>query len=106
MPNNEYKKRAKGNWCQGKDYKGDSSERGYSKSEIKQELQLEETGVTKHKGKRKRNEKARLEYRISWYQQTLEKYKENKSYSNYNNSLREGLKKAQEELQEFLKGKK
>lgn len=93
-----YKKRAKGSWCQGKGYKGDSVERQYSKDEIKQQLaQAEETYLERHKGKRKRNEKARLEYRVKWYTDTLARYGDNYG-SSWCNQLRSGLEQAKKDL--------
>ena len=99
-------KRAKGNWCKGKKYKGDSAERQYAKDEIKQELESDVTGLVKHRGKRKKNYKARLEYRIAWYEQTIEKYErdyKNRESDSYLFTLRDGLRVAQEEYDEKYK---
>ena len=94
-------KRAKGNWCQGKKHKGDSEERQYAKGEIKQELESDASGLVKHRGKRKRNDKARLEYRIAWYEQAIQQYeRQYKRSDSYSNSLRDGLRTAQKEYKE------
>lgn len=76
MSTGVYKKRMRANWNQGKYAKGDAEERAYSKTEIKQQLkEAEENYFTPHKkGKRTRNEKARLEYRIKWYEDMLKRY--------------------------------
>lgn len=100
-----HKKRAKGNWRQGKGYKGDSEERGYAKQEIEDELEIDATGITPHRGRRKRNYKAILEHRIAWYQQTIEKYQRDYKITgdSFLFSLREGLKVAQKEYREKYK---
>jgi len=102
MPDNVYKKRAKGDWCQGKRHKGDSEERQYAKNEIEKEIESDITGLVKHRGKRKRNHKAILEYRISWYEQTIEKYERQykRTGDSHLNSLRDGLRVAQKEYKE------
>ena len=106
MPN-DYKKRAKGSWNVGKGCKDDSSERVYAKNEIKQELKAEETGLTRHKAKRKRNVKASLEFQILWYTQKLEEIErgknKNTSTANY---FRSALKKNKEKLKKLLEDKK
>lgn len=71
-----YKKRLKGGWRQGKAYKGDGEERQYAKAEIKQAIkELEADYKDKYKkSQRKRNEIARLEYRIKWCDETIARY--------------------------------
>jgi predicted nuclease with TOPRIM domain len=96
-----YRKRMKGDWNQGKACKGDSEERQYSKREIQEQLdEAEEKYLHRyHKGKRTKNEKARLEYRIHWYQQALERYRE--LGGSYASHLEDGLVKAKKELLTF-----
>jgi len=101
MPN-IYKKRAKGNWTVGKNYKNDSSERGYAKIEIKEELKADDPNYrVTHKAKRKRNDKARLQYRIDWYEKRIQEYEVaghgSDSFVSY---LRSGLKSALKEYEE------
>lgn len=104
-----YKKRAKGGWRQGKGYKGDGEERQYSKTEIRQQLaEAEENYLEKyHKGARTKNMRARLEYRISWYEELNAKYK-GSATSVFGHWFMEGLKKAKEQLAklEAKEGKK
>lgn len=103
MSNNVYKKRAKGSWNVGKGCKGDSEERGYAQREIDEDLKaMDEEYLIPHKKKRKRNKKAQLEYRIDWYTQMVEKYDRDKRNTSHLNYLRDGLKKAKEELQKLL----
>ena len=105
MPN-DYKKRAKGSWNVGKGCKDDSSERVYAKNEIKQELKAEETGLTRHKAKRKKNQKAHLEYWIEWYTQKVEELDRGKNNNGTMGSrFRDSLKKKQEELKKLLEKK-
>jgi hypothetical protein len=100
---NTHKKRAKGSWRQGKGYKGDSEERMYAKKEIEEELKASEDNyLTRHKGKRKKNLKARLEYRISWYKQIIEKYQMDSLNSSNSHYFRSGLREAEKEYQELL----
>src|ERR1700692_2483441 len=101
MAANTYKKRMKGNWNQGKGCKGDSEERQYSKREIEESIQTDVEGnPVRHKGKRKRNKKASLEYRITWYTQKIEEYKRSECNDSFLGYLRDGLKKAKEEYEE------
>ena len=95
-----YRKRAKGSWNAGKGCKGDGPERQFSKREIQQQLaEAEENYLERYrKGPRKRNEKARLEYRVRWLAAHLEKYG-NRSYcAGY---FREELAKARAKLKEI-----
>lgn len=97
-----YKKRAKGNWRQGKRYKGDAEERSHEYKEIETELDLDTTGLTRHRPKRKKNRRAILQHRIAWYERTIEYWeRENKrGYCSHISSLREGLREAQKEYEE------
>jgi hypothetical protein len=91
-------KRSKGNWTQGKSCKGDSYERQFSKTEIQAQLdQDHETYLSRHKGKRKRNDKARLEYRMKWLACRVVDEVFGESYTAY---LRSELRKAQKEYDE------
>lgn len=94
-----YKKRAKGNWNQGKSHKSDSEERQHAKLETCDQLD-DDTYLKPRKGKRKKNDKAALEYRISWYQRTIEKYGKDDRNGSYVNGLRDGLQMAQKEWRE------
>lgn len=101
-----YKKRLKGNWRQGKRYKGDSEERQFAKSEIKQQLAEEDEKYLDkhHKGARTKNVKARLEHQVKLYEQVLERPRHASDWlSNY---FRDALKKARKKLNEFLKEEK
>lgn len=98
-----YKKRAKGHWQCGKGCKGDSEERQYAKREIAQALKEAEEGYLEryHKGARTKNERARLEYRIEWYTQALERDERRGGWaSSFANYLRDGLRKAKKELRD------
>lgn len=95
---NPYKKRAKGSWRQGKGYKGDSEERMYAKKEIVEETKANNDDyLVKHKGKRKKNLKAKLEYCISWYEQKIEECRRDNRDCDY---LRDGLKESKKEYKE------
>lgn len=97
-----YKKRAKASWNQGKGAKGDSEERQYSRREVREQLaQAEETYLHHHhKGARTRNEKARLEYRVSWYEQRLERWAKLGTSDSMLSYFRSELRRAQKELAE------
>lgn len=72
-----YRKRAKSSWRCGKGHKADSDarERQYSKQEIRQQLaEAEADYLDRHRGKRKRNERERLEYRAKWLWDHIVKY--------------------------------
>ena len=75
-----YKKRGRAGWVGKKEAKGKiHRERNYEKQEIRQALQEIEEGDDYrylHKAKRVKNEKARLENTIRWYERTIEKYKQ------------------------------
>lgn len=104
---NDYKKRLKGNWRQGKGYKGDDSERAYAKKEISEDLKaIDEEYLTKHKGKRKKNVKAHLEYLIAWYTQRVEEIERSKNRSSMGSYWRDGLAKARKRLGDFLEKEK
>ena len=105
MPNNEYKKRSKGNWRQGKGYKGDGKERVYAREDIVEDLRAtHEDHRTPHKNKKK-NLKARLEYWITWYTQKLEEKGQYKSSDSFDSLLKEGLERAKKEYEEKYGGK-
>lgn len=102
MSKDTYKKRLKGNWRQGKGYKGDAEERQYSKTEIEAAIKHEVEGQpTKYKGKRKRNKKMALEHQIEWYQQKITEFERNgykgSCIDYFRNALREAKKKYKEE---------
>ena len=101
-----YRKRAKGSWRHGKGCKtqSDSEERQYSKREIKQLLsEAEESYLERHhKGKRTKNEKARLEYRISWYERVIKEWERRGTSDSMMHYFRDGLRKAHKELEELL----
>ena len=97
MAKDTYNKRMKGHWTQGKSCKGDGEERQYSKLEIKQALkEAEDDYLIKHKGKRKKNHKASLEYRIAWYKAALEERKKI-DRDEFSDWLWDGLKRAETE---------
>jgi phage terminase Nu1 subunit (DNA packaging protein) len=102
MASDTYKKRAKGNWCQGKGYKGDSEERQFSKTEIKEQIKYDLEGLpVRHKKKRKRNKKASLEHQIEWYaQRVAQRESSGHSSDSFTNYLRDGLKKVKDEYNE------
>lgn len=68
-----YRKRLKANWNVGKGAKGDGEERQYAKKEIQNMLaEAEDNFFHKYrKEKRTRNERARLEYQIKWYEEFI-----------------------------------
>ena len=98
-----YTKRMKGNWNQGKRCKGDAEERQYAKAEIKQELEAnDENYLVKHKGKKKKNEKARLEHWIDWYEKTIQEYeRRGTGHGSHPNYLRDSLRKAKMKLEKL-----
>lgn len=96
-----YLKRLKGNWRQGKRYKGDGVERQYAKEEIRKELAMAEDDYLEkhHKGARTKNHLARLEYRVKLYEDTLARHGSD-SLCSY---LRSGLQEAKKALKKHLK---
>jgi len=101
---NDHKKRSKGDWRQGKGYKGDGEERQFSKNEVKQQLaEDEETYLDRHKGKKKRNKLASLEYRVKWYEETIAKYEKDNKNSMLCNWFRDSLEKTKKQLAELKK---
>lgn len=96
-----YKKRAKGSWNVGKGCKGDSEERAYAQREIEAELAAHETGLTPHKGKRKKNKRASLEHTISWYEQTIQSREREGVSDSFTHYLRDGLKRALAQLKKM-----
>lgn len=70
-----YKKRAKQSWNAGKRGKenSDPAERQFVKREILQAIsEMDADYLHRHKGKRKRNDIARLQHRIKWYEERIE----------------------------------
>jgi hypothetical protein len=112
MAKDTYKKRMKGNWQQGKGYKGDSEERMYARKEIEQAIQAEEDDYLEkyHKGARTRNEKARLEHQIAWYTQVLAETDRRMAAegkvpnweSSFASYFRDSLKKAKKKYEEMF----
>lgn len=101
-----YKKRAKGSWTVGKGCKADSSslERRYSKREIQEQLDHDEEAYLEryHKGARTKNVKARLEYRIRWYEQYVADWEKRGTSSSMMNYFRSSLERAKKDLQKFI----
>lgn len=99
-----YRKRAKGSWQQGKGCKGDGPERQFSKREIEQQLDEDEESYLDryHKGARTKNMKARLEYRIRWYEQYVKGWEDRGTSSSMMNYFHSSLTEAKKDLQEFL----
>ena len=102
-----YKKRMKGHWQQGKAYKGDGEERLAAKRELAELIRESEEDykIKYKKSKRRRNEKARLEHRIKWYEQTIEKYDRRGDNSSFSNWLRDDLAKAKKKYEKFKEPK-
>lgn len=101
MAKDTYKKRAKGNWNQGKGCKGDAEERQYAKTEIEKAVAHDvEDQPTRHKGKRKRNKKASLEYTIAWYTQKIAEWERLDRKGSIVNMFRDSLKEATKEYKE------
>lgn len=102
MAKDTYKKRAKGNWMSGKGYKGDNEERQYAKTEVGEMLKEmdEDYSAPYKKGKRRRNERARLEHSIKWYEQSLAKYENMGWKGSMVNYMRDGLREARKEYRE------
>lgn len=105
-----YKKRAKGSWQQGKGYKADSSsaERRYSKKEIQEQLNHDEEAYLEryHKGARTKNVKARLEYRIRWYEQYVADWEKRGTSDSMLSRFRGYLREAKKDLANYLEDKK
>lgn len=75
-----YKKRAKNGWRCGKYAKRESNkeERTFAKEDIRQELKQHNEGEDfryRYKTTITKNEKMRIEHRISWYERIIETYK-------------------------------
>lgn len=98
---NPYRKRLKAGWNVGKGAKGDGEERQYAKREIEQELAAAEESYLErhHKGKRTRNMRAHLEYRVKWYEAYLSTHPR---IAKLNSWLYKSLQDAKEELAAFL----
>jgi hypothetical protein len=97
MAKDSYKKRMKGSWNQGKEHKGDRCERAYAKTEIRELIkEMDDDYQTKYKkAKRNRNEKARLEHKIKWCEETLAK-KNGSECSYLSNWVKSELEKAKQ----------
>lgn len=97
-----YKKRAKGNWNQGKGHKGDGDERQFSKKEIGEMVEeIEENHLVRYKSRRKRNRKASLEHTISWYKEKINEHKNaGRTKDYYIGYLITGLEAAEKEYKE------
>lgn len=93
-----YKKRTKGNWKQGKGAKGDGEERQYARREIVQMLRELHADYREQyrKAGRTPNLKARLEYRICWYEEVLARHGERSD--SFHSYMRDGLIKAKARL--------
>lgn len=93
-----YRKRARAGWRSGKGAKdsSDAEERQYAKREIKQMIaEMDADYLAKHRGKRKHNRRAQLEYRITWYEEILAKGKSSFIDNYFRRSLAEYKKKLQ-----------
>ena len=96
-----YKKRAKGSWNQVKGCKGDSEERQYAEKEIEESIKQDLEGhPVRHKGKRKRNKKASLEYQIEWYTKKIAEFERMGYKGSCINYFRDALKRHKKEYQE------
>ena len=100
----DYKKRQKGHWNQGKEYKGSrkAKQREHDKKEIEYQIESENVDFKeKYAAKCTPNHKARLEYRISWYEYILDKYKSRGiSWDGLASSFRSSLRKLREKYAE------
>ena len=100
-----------GHWNVGKGCKGTRKAKidRAIQTEIEEQLaELDEAYRTKHISRGNPNKQARLEYRIEWYTQTLTRYEieEKNGYrDSFAHYLRDGLKKAQAELQKMKDSK-
>lgn len=95
-----YKKRAKGSWNQGKRCKGDSEERAFSRREVADQLaEAEDDFLHRHKKAPRRNQRARLEYRVAWYEQALSARKGRDD--SFTGHLTRGLRESRKELREL-----
>lgn len=103
---NPYRKRAKGSWRSGKGAKLQSNreERQFSKREVQEALEsAEEDYLQKyHKGARSRNEKARLEYRIQWYERRAKEWEIRGASDSMMHYFRSQLTKAKKDLDTFI----
>lgn len=102
-----YRKRAKGSWNVGKGAKGDGPERQFSKREIQQQLaEAEKNYLVKYrKSARARNEMARLEYRIKWYEERLA-FWTGRTTGSMMSYFREALRNAKKDLAQHQAKKK
>ncbi len=58
--------------------------------------------LVKHKAKKKKNEKARLEHWIDWYERTIQEYeRRGMGHGSHPNYLRDGLKKEKMKLEKL-----
>jgi hypothetical protein len=104
---NHIRKLDVGHWNVGKGCKGTRKakiDRAFEAEIAEQLAELDENYRTKHISTGTPNHLARLEYRIEWYTQTLARYdlEEKNGYrDSFAHYLRDGLKKAQAQLQEM-----
>jgi hypothetical protein len=98
-----------GHWNQGKSCKGTrkAKVRAFTEDEIDEQIaELDPEYRTRHISTGTPNHRARLEYRIEWYTQTLARHEiearaSNDYRSSFDNYLRDGLKKALAQLKEM-----
>lgn len=99
-----YRKRAKGSWNCGKDYKKDSnrSERIYEKQEIREELEEYEQGEDfryKYHRVKPKSQVEKVESQIRWYEKALRRWKDyfdnndDNYFTRYVKSLKSRLKR-------------
>ena len=98
----DYKKRDKGDWNQGKKYKGTrkAKEREHTKKEVQQQINEQKPEFKeKHvKAKKNRNERARLEYQIKWYEAAVNRMTGKSNWNSwFINNFRNSLRKYKEE---------
>lgn len=100
-----YRKRAKGSWNVGKGAKGDGEERQFSKLEIREAIATDEEAYLEkyRKGKRNRNEKARLEYRVQYYEALVRGWEARGTSERMMTYFRNELSEAKKGLSEFTK---
>jgi len=95
-----YKKRDKGNWNQGKSYKGSrkAKEREHVKEDIEQQIQEEhDENYQYRKYTHTRNKKASLEHSLQYYQEKLK----TTQWSWYKNCCRGRIQQISEQLKKL-----
>jgi len=99
-----YKKRDKGNWNQGKSYKGTrkAKEREYIRSDIAQQIDEQDPSFRhRHISKRTKNAEERLKHRISWYERAIGRYAEQGGFwAGFASSCRDSLRKLKKKWKE------